>query len=233
NPEFMWGLSQSSSNNDMSYVFNYLDTRPNDTRAYYKNAVPDPNFKKLFDYGMGYDTQDVRFSLFEYSENGAPRVKNILTYTKFRFRESETSGDILFMRSAEAWFIEAEAKMRGGTGGSSQTAEEIINEVRAKRNATTTGYTCDLEFLLKERRREFWGEGVTGVFDLTRTQKSLVRDLLNAADFPEYPNIRGGHYTIIFPDKTDFVENSPYYFFQIPEQEIINNPKVDGPLPRK
>ncbi len=232
NPEFMWGLSQTSSNRDMSYAFHYLDTRHADTRAYYKNAVPDPNFIKLFDYGTGYDTDDIRFSLFEFSTTGAPRVQNLLTYTKFRFRENETSGDIVYMRSAEAWLIEAEAKLRGGTGGSDQSADDIIEEIRERRNASTSGYDCDLEFVLQERRREFWGEGVCGVFDLTRTQKALVREPLNKADFPEYPTIKGGHFTLVFPDKSDFTPNSPYYFYQIPEQEIINNPKIDGPLPR-
>lgn len=230
--EFMWGVKQDASNSSMSYVFNYLDTRPGDTRAYYKNAVPDPNFKKLFDYGEGYDKDDVRFSLFEFSSNGAPRVKDILTYTKFRFRTSETTGDLVFMRSAEAWLIEAEAKLRGATAGSDQQPAQIVNELREAREASLEGYNCDLDFVLKERRREFWGEGVAGVFDLTRTQSALVRNPLNKADFPEYPTIKGGHYTLLFPDKTNFVPNSPYYFFQIPEQEITNNPTVNGPLVR-
>lgn len=81
-------------------------------------------------------------------------------------------------------------------------------------------------------RREFWGEGVAGLFDLVRTQSVLVRKALVKSDFPEYPTIKGGHYTLIFPDKTNFVPNSPYYFFQIPEQEIVNNPAVNGPLLR-
>ncbi len=232
NPEFMWGLPQTSSNSSMSYVFNYLDTRHNDTRAYYKNAVVDPYFIKMFDYGAGFDSLDCRFGLFEYSAEGAPRVQNILTYNKFHFRDSEKTADIVYMRAAEAWLIEAEAKLRGGEGGSSQSAEEIVNELRAKRGATTTGYTVDVDFVLKERRREVWGEGVAGLFDLTRTQSVLERKPLDVADFPQYPGIKGGHYTLVFPDKSPFVANSPYYFFQIPEQEIVNNPAVDGLLPR-
>ncbi|MGL5785205.1 MAG: RagB/SusD family nutrient uptake outer membrane protein [Bacteroidales bacterium] len=230
--EFMWGVEQNASNSSMSYAFHYLDNRPGDTRAYYKNAVPDPYFKKLFDYGKGYDEGDVRFSLFEFSSNGAPRVKDILAFTKFRFRASEMSADLVLMRSAEAWLIEAEAKLRGATAGSAQQPAEIVNELRAIRGASLEGYVCDLDFVLKERRREFWGEGVAGVFDLTRTQSALVRKSLVKSDFPEYPTIKGGHYTLLFPDKTNFVPNSPYYFFQIPEQEITNNPAVDGPLPR-
>lgn len=232
NVEFMWGLEQSSTNSSMSYIFHYLDNRPDDSRAYYKNAVPDPYFKKLFDYGTGYDENDVRLSLFALSSNGAPRVKDILTYSKFKFRPSETSADIVYMRSAEAWLIEAEAKLRGATAGSTETSEQIINEVRSIRNATTSGYEVNLDFVLKERRREFWGEGVAGLFDLVRTQSVLVRKALVKSDFPEYPTIKGGHYTLIFPDKTNFVANSDYYFFQIPEQEIVNNPAIDGPLPR-
>lgn len=232
NQEFMWGLPQTSSNSDMSYVFNYLDTRPNDTRAFYKNAVPDPYFKKLFDYGSGYDEDDIRFSLFEFSSNGAPRVEDILTYTKFRYRDTEKTADIVYMRAAEAWLIEAEAKLRGGSGGNGELASDIISELRTKRNAITTGLTFDLDLVLEERRREFWGEGVAGILDITRTQSTLERKPLDKNDFPEYPTIRGGHYTLLFPDRSPFVENSPYYFFQIPEQEILNNPEVNGPLPR-
>ncbi len=232
NPEFMWGLPQTSSNNSMSYVFNYLDTRHEDTRSYYKNAVVDPYFMQLFDYGAGYDNTDCRFGLFEYSTEGAPRVQKRLTYNKFHFRTSERTADLVYMRAAEAWLIEAEAKLRGGTGGTSQSAEEIVNELRLQRGATTAGYTVDIDFVLKERRREFWGEGVAGLFDLTRTQSVLVRKPLDVADFPQFPEITGGHYTLVFPDKSPFVENSPFYFFQIPEQEIVNNPAVDGLLPR-
>ncbi len=230
NPEFMWGLQQLSTNSSMSYVFHYLDNRSEDTRAYYKNAVPDPYFKKLFDYGSGYDTGDVRLSLFNHSATGSARVKNILTYNKFKFRASEVTADIVYMRCAEAWLIEAEAKLRGGTGGTTQTAQEIVTELRNARGASIQN--VDIDFLLQERRREFWGEGVTGIFDITRTQATLKRQKLNDTDFPEYSNIIGGHYVLQFPDKTQFVENSPYYFFQIPEVEIINNPAITEKLPR-
>lgn len=232
NSEFMWGMQQTATVSSMSYAFHYLDNRPSDTRAFYKNAVPDPYFKRLFDYGTGYDEGDVRFSLFEFSSNGAPRVKDILAYSKFKFRDTEVTADLVYMRAAEAWLIEAEAKLRGGTGGTEQSAASIVNEVRQARRASTTGYTVSLDFVMEERRREFWGEGVAGLFDVVRTQSPLVRKALVTADFPEYPTIKGGHFTLVFPDKTAFVPNSPYYFFQIPEPEIINNPAVTGPLPR-
>lgn len=280
NSEWMLCLPQSSDDDAMSYIFNYLDTRGDDDRAYYKNIMPDPYFKKLFDYGNGYDDADVRFKLFE-EPNTYDKVSGMrrrLKYPKFKFRASERTGDILFMRLSEMLLIEAEAIERGGDSFKGLTSEAIITELRAARGATTDGYTVDLDFILKERRRELWGEGVAGIFDINRTQRVVDRKILDYDLLPEYKdvlavspngypinseniyyntdkgkyydllgneveapenfkqekyNMMQGHYSFKYPNGTSLKAESPYNFLQIPEVEILNNPKIEGGLPRK
>ncbi|WP_439181895.1 RagB/SusD family nutrient uptake outer membrane protein [Carboxylicivirga taeanensis] len=239
NSEWMLCLTQSADNSGMSYFFNYWDTRSNDTRAYYKNAVPDPYFKKLFDYGNGYDTEDVRFQLFqEPGIEGAQRVKGILAYPKFKFRESEKSGDILYMRVAEMHLIEAEAIARGGQDNG-RSAQAIIDELRFARGCSSV-VTATVEEIIKERRRELWGEGVTGIFDINRLQITPVRKKVNFDDFDEYEegadnihNTYFGHAIFRYADGSELSAESPYHYLQIPEAEVLNNPKVEGQLPRK
>lgn len=238
NPEWMLCLTQSADNGDMSYFFNYWDTRSDDTRAYYKNAVPDPYFKKLFDYGSGYDTLDVRFQLFqEPGTVGAPRVKGILAYPKFQFRQSEKTGDILYMRVAEMYLIEAEAIARGGKDNG-ESAQNIINELRTAR-ACAENPAITVDEILKERRRELWGEGVTGIFDINRLQIAPVRKKVDFDDFEEYEagaenihNTYFGHAIFRYANGSELSAESPYHYLQIPESEILNNPKIEMQLPR-
>ncbi|BDD00837.1 RagB/SusD family nutrient uptake outer membrane protein [Persicobacter psychrovividus] len=236
NPEWMLDLPQSADNSDMSYIFHYMDTRSNDGRAYYKSALPDPYFRNLFDYGNGFDTSDVRFQLFEVPDStGAPRVQNALKYTKFKFRDSEPTGDIVYMRVAEMFLIEAEAVLRGGQA--ERPALEIINELRAARDASQVS-TVDVDFVLKERRRELWGEGEAGIFDINRTQATVHRKVIDQKDFEDYLGmvkdsvLTRGHHILSYPDRSPVGKSSHYHFFQIPEQEVLNNPMVEGQLPR-
>jgi hypothetical protein len=280
NSEWMLCLPQSSDDDDMSYIFNFLDTRGDDDRAYYKNIMPDPYFKKLFDYGSGYDNDDVRFKLFE-EPNTYDKVSGMrkrLKYPKFKFRASEKTGDVLFMRLSEMLLIEAEALERGGNSSNGSSPLSIITKLRSARGAITSGYAVDLDFILKERRRELWGEGVAGIFDINRTQRSVDRKILDYNVLPEYKSILAvnpdgypmnsagvyyntdngkyydlvgneiadpgnfmqeeydmtqGHYSFKYPNGTSLKAESPYNFLQIPEAEFLNNPKIDGPLPRK
>ncbi len=238
NSEWMLCLTQSADNGGMSYFFNYWDTRSDDARAFYKNAVPDPYFKKLFDYGEGYDTGDVRFRLFqEPATTGAPRVKGILTYPKFKYRDTEKTGDIVYMRASEMHLIEAEAIARGGDSNG-KSAQEIIDNLRAVRGCESK-IEATLDEILKERRRELWGEGVTGIFDINRLQIKPERKRVDFDDFAEYEagadNIHStyfGHAIFNYADGSPLREESPFHYMQIPESEVLNNPKIEGQLPR-
>lgn len=248
NPEWLLGLNQTADYSSMTYVLHYLDTRipgdktnPNykyESFAYYKSAKPDPYFKKLFDYGSGYDVNDVRFKIFQDPNPQAQtNVRNVVTYPKITFN-SDFRGDIIYMRMAEMLLIEAEAILRGGdpARGTGRSAEEIINQLRSARGASTN-HTVDLNFVLDERRRELWGEGATGIFDINRLRKTLTRKQLNKADFPEYSAINGftgGHYALLTPKNEAFTQDDHYYFLQLPEAERLSNPKITiTELPRE
>lgn len=248
NPEWLLGLNQTADFSGMSYALHYLDTRiPGDENgplfkyesyAFYKSARPDPYFKKMFDYGDGYDKEDVRFQVFQNPTSTAvPAIRNVITYPKFTFN-SDYRGDLLYMRVAEMHLIEAEAILRGGdpSKGTGRSATEIINNLRSVRGATTN-QIVDLDFVLAERRRELWGEGVTGIFDINRLRKVLTRKSLNKVDFPEYaaiPDFTGGHHAINTPRGSAFTRDDNYYFLQLPEAEVLSNPMIEiKELPRE
>jgi len=91
---------------------------------------------------------------------------------------------------SELYFIAAEAAVKGATTVAGKTAYDLINVIRAragkwkfsnKNNATfvadnsaamiaATPTTIDINYILAERSREYFGEGVRW-FDLVRTQK--------------------------------------------------------------
>jgi len=84
-------------------------------------------------------------------------------------------GQLNLIRAADMWLIEAEAMAR--QGGKDSQALILLNELRAKRNASQlTGLTGTalVDEILKERRRELYGEG-TALFDMLRTNTGLSR----------------------------------------------------------
>jgi starch-binding outer membrane protein, SusD/RagB family len=87
-------------------------------------------------------------------------------------------GDYILLRYADVYLMEAEAKLRGGTG-SGPTAQEMINTLRAKRGASAI--TIDLPKMLDERGRELYWEGVRRTdqirfetFDDTWSEKTVT-----------------------------------------------------------
>jgi starch-binding outer membrane protein, SusD/RagB family len=84
-------------------------------------------------------------------------------------------GQLNLIRAADMWLVEAEAMAR--EGGKDASALSLLNELRAKRNASQlTGLTGTnlIDEILKERRRELYGEG-TDLFDMLRTNSGLAR----------------------------------------------------------
>ncbi len=220
NGEWIWGHPQTPEQSDESYTFHYMDVSSKE--AYYSSFMADPYFKELF------DEQDIRSQLFEWS--GSSINKGWLKYKKFKFRSNMT-GDIVYMRAAEMYLIEAEGLARGGHEGE---AIDRLNELRGARNAKpyTSGRLVDA--ILIERRKELWGEGFS-LTDILRTQVSVARKSYVKPDgtaiYVTVKNDDGkdesvealGHTLLIFPDRTSFVPNSRYYLFAIPQSERDRN----------
>ena len=117
-------------------------------------------------------------------------------------------GQLNLIRAADMLLVEAEAKAR--QAGKEGQALGLLNELRAERNASTlTGLTGTalVDEILKERRRELYGEG-TILFDIIRTKQSLSRSATHSTRV----NIPAGDYRFIS---------------QIPSSEFTYNKALD------
>lgn len=241
NKEWIWGHPQSTTQGTTStYGFSYLDVT---RKSGYCNMLADPHFRDLF------TKEDARRGLFQWM-----RVGN-LGYRKFITREDQTA-DIVLMRAAEMYLIEAEGMARSANYTITDAAKPL-NDLKAKRNAgvyDVTGKTKEelVEEILLERRRELWGEGFS-LTDILRNQKAVERTSLTkeyiesieeikknkdgnyvvscwqaTGDTPFLEKAPVGHTTTTLPNTGDnqFVPNSIYYLYAIPRSEINANPEL-------
>lgn len=227
NGEWIWGHGQTQEQSGESYAFHYLDV--SSSGSYYYSFMADPYFKDLF------DTNDIRYQLFQW--DGLPGREGLLRYAKFKFKATLIA-DIVLMRSAEMYLIEAEAEARNGNV---INAILVLNQLKAARNANVYSGSLAQDAVIKEilieRRKELFGEGFS-LSDIIRTQGTVVRKpYVNANGQPiqvqvTTPNgtiktVNGrGHTIFAFPDQSAFAPNSRYYLFSIPQKEIENNPNL-------
>lgn len=226
NEEWIWGHVQTTEQSTASYTFHYMDV--SSPGSYYYSFMADPFFKAHF------DEQDIRHQLFQW--DGLEGREGFLRYEKFKFK-SNLIGDIVYMRSAEMYLIEAESYARNGEN---EKAIAVLNELRSARNAklfNAAGGERLLDEILLERRKELWGEGFS-LSDILRTQQSVERSEFKNADgssilvtvtkpdgsTQEVP--AQGHRVVRFPDGSAFSANSRYYLFSIPQEEEEINPNL-------
>ncbi|MFC6099538.1 RagB/SusD family nutrient uptake outer membrane protein [Olivibacter domesticus] len=226
NSEWIWGHGQTTEQNTASYTFHFLDV--SSSGSYYYSFMADPYFKELF------DAQDIRSQLFEW--DGQEGREGFLRYKKFKFK-SNLIGDIVYMRSAEMYLIEAEGYARSGQ---TQQAIEALNALRNARKAVLFSGGSQEELvqaILVERRKELWGEGFS-LSDILRTQGTVVRKayvdanknpikvtVITPSGASKVVNGQG-HRIVNLPDGSPFVANSKYYLFAIPLEEVQQNPNL-------
>jgi len=227
NAEWIWGHAQTQEQSDESYAFHYLDV--SSSGSYYYSFMADPYFKDLF------DTNDIRSQLFSW--DGQKGREGLLRYAKFKFKPTLIA-DIVYMRAAEMYLIEAEAEARNGNVSQAVT---VLNQLKTARNANIYNGSLSqndaVAAVLIERRKELFGEGFS-LSDIIRTQGTVVRKPFVDADgkpikvqitTPEgtVKTVDGkGHSVLDFPDKSAFTPNSNYYLFSIPQREAENNPNL-------
>lgn len=227
NGEWIWGHGQTQEQSGESYAFHFLDV--SSSGSYYYSFMADPYFKDLF------DTNDVRYSLFSW--DGNPGREGLLRYAKFKFK-ANLIADIVYMRAAEMYLIEAEAEARNGNVVNAVT---VLNQLKTARNANVYNGSLAQNDVIKEvlieRRKELFGEGFA-LSDIIRTQGTVVRKPYTDASgqaikvqvtAPDgtVKTVNGrGHSIFSFPDQSAFVPNSRYYLFSIPQKEIENNPNL-------
>lgn len=133
--------------------------------------------------------------------NSVSKFSDGYAVTKFSNKKSDGSNgndgtgefvdtDIPVIRVAEMYLNYAEAVLRGGAGGDTNTALTYINALRARGYGNNTGNISandlNLNFILDERSRELYWEG-TRRTDLIRFNK-----FVSGYDWPFKGNVAGG-----------------------------------------
>lgn len=224
NVEWMWGANQLADQLPtygsfyayMSANYNSVHTRSNPKFINYA----------LFD---GISQSDIRRRLWwdgeEATAKDFPGVINVATglpddsqlrvpkmHRKFLVKDPAVSvGDIPYMRVAEMYLIEAEAKARGG---SLRDAYQALLPLAANRDPEygQSVKSTTLAAIMLQRRIELWGEGFR-FLDLKRTYSDLSRYAASGA-IPDLVNWRG------------VAAASPMWTWRIPRREINANPLI-------
>jgi hypothetical protein len=157
--------------------------------------------------------------------------KDKWAYNKFKYygedglglKGSHNYADYSIMRSSEMLLIKAEAEANLDKPGDALASLNKLQATRQAQLTTTTNKNDLLEAVYVERRKELLGEGITGMYDLVRLQKDLVRYAATESN-------PAGHFpwglTNLDPVSTGVAKmpsNDYRYFCQIPIIELANN----------
>lgn len=212
NPEWMWGSRQQQDQTTyFSSFFAFMSANFGSTNI---RSNPKAINKNLYNKIAA---SDVRKNLWSPTGAGIPVPPNGARYPyinrKFLTSNSSSSiGDVVNMRAAEMYLIEAEAKARLGQ---SAAAADVLYELahardRSYQKSMLTGQALVDEVLI-QRRIELWGEGFR-FFDLKRVNADLDRTNSNHSEaLCQVMQVPAGSKT---------------WQFLIPRNEINANPKV-------
>ncbi|MEC3906907.1 RagB/SusD family nutrient uptake outer membrane protein [Tamlana sp. 2201CG12-4] len=208
NVEWMWGadIDNESSTTFISFFSHF------DSSAGGYGGIGFGNGFKMMD-GRLYDQipdTDLRKAAWV-DPNDATSPYPPYTNTKFIDATGTFEGDYSYMRAAEFYLVEAEAKARLGDA----TAADILFELVSNRDpayvkSTSTGDALVEEIYL-QRRIELWGEGVSW-YDLKRLKKPLDRT---------GPGSTHKSFGLI-----DIEIEGDFFRMQIPQGELNSNPNI-------
>lgn len=226
NQEWMWGSRQQEDQTTYFYsFFAYLGTFnstanrtvPKRMNSVLYNQIASTDVRKALWDPTGSSTTFLAYNLPVGVVSNATA-----SYKQGKFRNAGTTsvGDVVNMRVAEMFLIEAEARARlaiAGTATETATAQAVLFTLAKNRNpsyvlSTNTG-TALLNEILIQRRIELWGEGFR-FFDLKRQDLPLDRT--------------GGNATIALSGVLSVPAGGPEWQWAIPQAEIDANPAI-GP----
>ena len=200
NPEWMWGFPQR---NDQTIYYGNPASHIDHFVLGYNSIFVNSDFVNLFS-----DT-DVRNLFVAGLYEGEPMDYYYYITTKFVQKE-DFSDDVVMMRVAEMYLIEAEAKAELGEAD----AGDILFELQSNRdpNAVQSGNMGQalIDEILIERRKELYGELGISYLDLKRRQMPLER----TGNHPE-------------AYKFNFPANSENFTLRIPQREIDSNGNIN------
>src|SRR5690606_14145708 len=180
NPEWMWGIEHREDQptyfySFYAYVGNFSSTNtrgnPKAINSLLYDKISDTDVRKRVWDPTGAD------KTFPVAASGVrmPYMTRKFTLTN----PGNSNGDLMFMRAAEMYLIEAEALARSG---SETAAKEVLLELAENRDpdyvlSTNTGASL-IEEILTQRRVELWGEDFR-FYDLKRLNLPLDRNGAN------------------------------------------------------
>ncbi|AIM36746.1 hypothetical protein KO02_08555 [Sphingobacterium sp. ML3W] len=235
--EVMWAVQFTATNNlgggtqfnfwynqDESYGEGYTDG----PIYSFLDFFADGQYEKLFER-----TED-RYQFWKRTKNASKEWSTKWAYDKYKHYgdangavQGNTRPEISLMRGSEMLLIMAEAAAQLNNGQALTYLNRLQTARGVKGLTTAAAGTPLLEAIYVERRKELLCEGVTGIYDLLRLQKPLLR-IQETATYPE------GHYTWGMNNLNGYVAGSAnptgtfpsndYRFLnQIPQLEIANN----------
>jgi len=223
NQEWMWGSKQQEDQTTYFYsFFAYLGT--------FNSSANRTNPKRINSVLYNQITStDVRKGLWDPSGTNAAFslpvgvvTSSAASYRQRKFAVAGTTsvGDVVNMRVAEMFLIEAEARQRlalAGAAAEEVTAKNVLFTLAKNRDAnyvlsTNTG-TAFLNEILVQRRIELWGEGFR-FFDLKRMDAPVDRT--------------GGNATVALSGVLTVPAGGAEWQWAIPQAEIDANPAI-GP----
>ncbi|MEX6686602.1 RagB/SusD family nutrient uptake outer membrane protein [Danxiaibacter flavus] len=180
NPEWMWGSRVISDQNNYFYsFFAFMSPNFNSTFIRTNTRLINSSLYKMI------PATDIRAKCWdpsgEYTLTQPPKKKLPYVTKKFLAQDAGSSlGDLVYMRSAEMYLIQAEAKARMNDDEGAKNVLEIL-----LKNRNPSGYQRPTEignalvqYVLAQRRIELWGEGFA-FLDLKRCNLALNRTSAN------------------------------------------------------
>jgi starch-binding outer membrane protein, SusD/RagB family len=175
NGEWMWAL-QFNASQSLSFAgfFGYIEptNTPNTSfKPRYNDIFVNSTFVALF------DTLDARYQFLPATGQNSSRPWKKWVTIKFQDNASQ-SGDLVEMRSAEMYLIEAEGLAQQNQLEAAKDALFVLQKRRNPNAVRSTAATKDelINEILVERRKELYGEIGVEYFDLKRYQRPLVRN---------------------------------------------------------
>jgi starch-binding outer membrane protein, SusD/RagB family len=205
NPEWMWALE---INSETTGYYDSFFSHVSCLDPGYAGAI---RMYKIMDAALFKQIKNTDSRYEAYSYNG--------TAFNFKFFDvPELSGDwlspYLFMRSAEMYLIEAEAKARSNDEAGAKTVLSELVKARCNGedpyNIQSLSGQALLDMIMLQARIELWGEGKS-LWYAKRYKRTIVR------------NYTGTNHTVLL---NDYAYNDPRILMLIPQNEINNNPEI-------
>ncbi|ADQ80473.1 RagB/SusD domain protein [Paludibacter propionicigenes WB4] len=181
NPEWIWGSIMSAD--QTIYFYSYFAFMSYNFNAGAVRTCPKCINSLLY---AKISATDVRKGLWHPTEKTGTVKEVVLptaSFTRYNYMNTKFAvvdytssvGDVVMMRAAEMYLIEAEAYARAGQDGKAQDAlyTLVVNRNPSYVKSTSTGQTL-IDEIMVQRRVELWGEGFR-FLDLKRLNLPLDR----------------------------------------------------------